>query len=263
MTMSAPVSTRRGAYHDGLRRCRPRRGSRFAAVDGVADRTILVAEDDANCRRALQHYLKRSGYHGHRGRQRDRLARGGRQRPGRPGHPRPRPGWRDLRGPDQDPAPQHRAASSSARAGPPSATGSACSTSAPTTSCQAVLLRRARGPGAGRPPARQRHTDDDPRPRRPRHRPGHPDGDRPRGRGRDDPQGVRPARLPRRRAGTGLLPRGPARAGLGLQRAVAGPLDGHRAHPPGPAQKIEADPENPRWITTIRGIGYRFSSPAA
>ncbi|HXZ62320.1 MAG TPA: response regulator transcription factor [Acidimicrobiales bacterium] len=27
--------------------------------------------------------------------------------------------------------------------------------------------------------------------------------------------------------------------------------------------KIEADPENPRWITTIRGIGYRFSSPAA
>ena len=23
--------------------------------------------------------------------------------------------------------------------------------------------------------------------------------------------------------------------------------------------KIEADPENPRWITTIRGIGYRFS----
>jgi len=27
--------------------------------------------------------------------------------------------------------------------------------------------------------------------------------------------------------------------------------------------KIEADPENPRWITTIRGIGYRFSAPAA
>ena len=25
--------------------------------------------------------------------------------------------------------------------------------------------------------------------------------------------------------------------------------------------KIEADPENPRWITTIRGIGYRFSAP--
>src|SRR5271170_6604915 len=25
--------------------------------------------------------------------------------------------------------------------------------------------------------------------------------------------------------------------------------------------KIETDPENPRWITTIRGIGYRFASP--
>jgi two-component system phosphate regulon response regulator PhoB len=27
--------------------------------------------------------------------------------------------------------------------------------------------------------------------------------------------------------------------------------------------KIENDPENPRWITTIRGIGYRFTSPVA
>jgi DNA-binding response OmpR family regulator len=27
--------------------------------------------------------------------------------------------------------------------------------------------------------------------------------------------------------------------------------------------KIESDPENPRWIITIRGIGYRFSAPAA
>ena len=26
-------------------------------------------------------------------------------------------------------------------------------------------------------------------------------------------------------------------------------------------EKIETDPENPRWITTIRGIGYRFASP--
>jgi DNA-binding response OmpR family regulator len=25
--------------------------------------------------------------------------------------------------------------------------------------------------------------------------------------------------------------------------------------------KIETDPENPRWITTIRGIGYRFTAP--
>jgi DNA-binding response OmpR family regulator len=27
--------------------------------------------------------------------------------------------------------------------------------------------------------------------------------------------------------------------------------------------KIETDPENPRWITTVRGIGYRFSSTTA
>ena len=39
---------------------------------------------------------------------------------------------------------------------------------------EAVLLRRARGPDAGGPAARQRHPDDDPRPRRARHRPGHP-----------------------------------------------------------------------------------------
>jgi two-component system phosphate regulon response regulator PhoB len=23
-------------------------------------------------------------------------------------------------------------------------------------------------------------------------------------------------------------------------------------------RKIEADPDNPRWITTVRGVGYRF-----
>jgi DNA-binding response OmpR family regulator len=33
------------------------------AADGVAGTTILVAEDDPNCRRALQHYLRRLGYH--------------------------------------------------------------------------------------------------------------------------------------------------------------------------------------------------------
>jgi two-component system response regulator ResD len=27
--------------------------------------------------------------------------------------------------------------------------------------------------------------------------------------------------------------------------------------------KIESDPENPRWITTVRGIGYRFSRASA
>jgi DNA-binding response OmpR family regulator len=32
-------------------------------ADAAATRKILVAEDDGNCRRALQHYLKRFGYH--------------------------------------------------------------------------------------------------------------------------------------------------------------------------------------------------------
>ncbi len=27
--------------------------------------------------------------------------------------------------------------------------------------------------------------------------------------------------------------------------------------------KIESDPEHPHWITTVRGIGYRFSTPRA
>jgi DNA-binding response OmpR family regulator len=27
--------------------------------------------------------------------------------------------------------------------------------------------------------------------------------------------------------------------------------------------KIEHDPENPRWISTVRGVGYRFSAPEA
>ena len=32
-------------------------------AEGAAVRTILVAEDDNNTRRALQHYLSRFGYH--------------------------------------------------------------------------------------------------------------------------------------------------------------------------------------------------------
>src|ERR1700753_3563697 len=34
----------------------------FVPAEVATDKTILVAEDDNNTRRALQHYLKRSGY---------------------------------------------------------------------------------------------------------------------------------------------------------------------------------------------------------
>ena len=27
--------------------------------------------------------------------------------------------------------------------------------------------------------------------------------------------------------------------------------------------KIEPDPDKPKWITTVRGVGYRFSLPDA
>jgi DNA-binding response OmpR family regulator len=28
-------------------------------------------------------------------------------------------------------------------------------------------------------------------------------------------------------------------------------------------RKIEVDPDHPRWITTVRGVGYRFEPPTA
>ena len=89
---------------------------------------------------------------------------------------------------------------------------------------------------------------------------GHAQGHGQRRRGDDDPQGIRPARLLGVGTRTGLLTRGPARACVGIQRPLAGALDGDGAHPP-VRLKIETDPENPRWITTIRGIGYRFAAP--
>jgi len=65
MTMPLDVSTHSTTYH---RNPPPdRMGAKDpmvlvpAAADDVA-RTILVAEDDNNCRRALQHYLSRFGY---------------------------------------------------------------------------------------------------------------------------------------------------------------------------------------------------------
>ena len=51
---------------------------------------------------------------------------------------------------------------------------------------------------------------------------------------------------------------GSARAGLGLDRRVAGPLDGHRACPPRPPQdRIRS--RKPDLDPTVRGIGYRFA----
>jgi DNA-binding response OmpR family regulator len=65
--MPLDVSTRSTAHHGDPPS--KRLGSNDPGVlippgaGGAAVRTILVAEDDSNCRRALQHYLSRFGYH--------------------------------------------------------------------------------------------------------------------------------------------------------------------------------------------------------
>ena len=69
-------------------RIRTRRPSSPRWATCVTDKTILVAEDDNNTRRALQHYLKRIGLRSHRGGQRGRVSRGGLRAPVRSGHPR-------------------------------------------------------------------------------------------------------------------------------------------------------------------------------
>jgi two-component system, OmpR family, phosphate regulon response regulator PhoB len=63
MTFPLDVSEQSAPYGEGFRGA----GSNPTAVftpagDVLTDKTILVAEDDTNTRRALQHYLKRSGY---------------------------------------------------------------------------------------------------------------------------------------------------------------------------------------------------------
>jgi two-component system alkaline phosphatase synthesis response regulator PhoP len=63
MTVQMDVTTLAEPYHEGLRAVdSDERAVIGAAADGVAGTTILVAEDDGNCRRALQHYLRRIGY---------------------------------------------------------------------------------------------------------------------------------------------------------------------------------------------------------
>jgi DNA-binding response OmpR family regulator len=63
MTVQMDVTTTRlEPHHDGLRALHTDPMVLVGAPDAVADTTILVAEDDGVCRRALQHYLRRSGY---------------------------------------------------------------------------------------------------------------------------------------------------------------------------------------------------------
>jgi DNA-binding response OmpR family regulator len=57
------VSDEGASYRGGLRSGDTNPTAVFTpASPGVTEKTILVAEDDTNTRRALQHYLKRSGY---------------------------------------------------------------------------------------------------------------------------------------------------------------------------------------------------------
>ncbi len=63
MTVSLEATSRSQHFADALRAVEPDPfllGSPVA--DGIAGTTIVVAEDDPTCRRALQHFLRRSGY---------------------------------------------------------------------------------------------------------------------------------------------------------------------------------------------------------
>ena len=69
-------------------------------------------------------------------------------------------------------------------------------------------------------------------------------------------QGVRPPGLSGPLTPPGVQPGPAAPARVGSVR-MAGRGHGHRARPAGPPQGGD-DPEHPRWITTVRGVGYRF-----
>ncbi len=63
MTSPIDVSQHGVPYGEGFRSADTNPTAVFTPVGGVVpEKTILVAEDDTNTRRALQHYLKRSGY---------------------------------------------------------------------------------------------------------------------------------------------------------------------------------------------------------
>ncbi len=200
------ISEHGAPYGDGFRAVDTNPTTVFTPEgDVVTEKTILVAEDDTNTRRALQHYLKRSGYEVTEAASVDESLEavfahpsdlvildfdigGGtadvlasiRRRSSVPvivcsgrSSERDRVNLLNL-GADDVLAKPYSFAELEAR-------------------MRAVLRR---GP---------RHPDNDTRPRRPRHRPGNPQGDGRRLRGGHDPQGVRPARLPGLRAGTCVL----------------------------------------------------------
>ena len=91
-----------------------------------------------------------------RGHQRFLVARCRLPPPGRSGHPRLRPERRDLRGPVEDPAPQHGAGDRLLRSGFQQRQDQPAQPRGRRRHRQAVLLRRARGPGASGPAPRQR-----------------------------------------------------------------------------------------------------------
>jgi DNA-binding response OmpR family regulator len=64
MTVSLDTSTRPQRFAESLRAADPSPlPLGIGPADGAAGTTVLVAEDDPTCRRALQHYLRRAGYH--------------------------------------------------------------------------------------------------------------------------------------------------------------------------------------------------------
>jgi DNA-binding response OmpR family regulator len=64
MTAPLDVAERRAHYRDGLRAASTNPMVMITpATDEAVERSVLVAQDDSNCRRALQHYLQRLGYH--------------------------------------------------------------------------------------------------------------------------------------------------------------------------------------------------------
>ena len=63
MTVPLNTSDTNAPYGQSLRVMDTNPTAMFTPVADIeTDRTVLVAEDDNNCRRALQHYLQRSGY---------------------------------------------------------------------------------------------------------------------------------------------------------------------------------------------------------
>ena len=160
MTAPLDVAERRAHYRDGLRAASTNPMVMITpATDEAVERSVLVAQDDSNCRRALQHYLQRLGYHVTEAANAPSLEAafddptdlvildfdlgGGTSEV-----------LTKIRHRSTVPVVVCSGSGLGARAG-----------RAPQSRCrrhhhEAVLLRRARGPDAGRPSPRQRRADD-------------------------------------------------------------------------------------------------------